>query len=174
MGIADRKLAQEIEEAQQAQEALAEGDALRAKADELPALLAQQERERRQAQANAELAAIEADVKATLAEAAKKAADFRARFEVLISEFEKLAAELPAIEKPINSAGNRLRGAIPDPVRFSDMWDRLGGRDPALAVLPTVRPPGSAARVLGDMLRRGARVGIYDPARGARAFMRMS
>ena len=174
MGVADCKLAKEIGEAQAAQAALAETDALRVKADELPELLQRQEQARQQAQAAAELAAIEADVKATLAQTAKRAAAFRERFEGLIAEFEALAAELPEIEKPIHNAGSRLQRAIPDSVRFSDTWDRLGGRDPALGVLPEVRPPGSAARVLGDTLRRGARVGIYDPARGARIFMRMS
>lgn len=164
----------QIEEAQQAQAALAEGDALRAKADELPTLLRQQEQARQQAQANAELAAIEADVKATLAESAQRAAAFRERFETLIKEFEALAAELPEIEKPIHNAGRRLQRAIPDSVRFSDTWDRLGGRDPGLGVLPSVRPPGSAARVLGDTLQRGARTVIYHPATGARIFMRLS
>jgi len=167
-------LKRQIEEAQQAQAALAEGDALRAKAEELPELLRRQEQERQQAQANAELAALEADVKATLAEAAKKAADFQQRFEGLIAEFEALVKELPEIEKPIHNAGSRLQRALPDSVRFSDTWDRLGGRDPSLSVLPEVRPPGSAARVLGDTLQRGARVVIYDPARGARIFMRLS
>ena len=167
-------LKRQIEEAQQAQAALAEGDALRAKAEELPELLRRQEQERQQAQANAELAALEADVKATLAEAAKKAADFQQRFEGLIAEFEALVKELPTIEKPIHNAGSRLQRAIPDSVRFSDTWDRLGGRDPGLAVLPSVRPPGSAARALGDLLQRGARTVVYRPATGARIFMRLS
>ena len=164
----------QIEEAQAAQAALAEGDALRAKAEELPELLRRQEQARQQAQAAAELAEIEADVKRVLAESAKKAADFQQRFEGLIAEFEALVKELPEIEKPIHNAGSRLQRALPDSVRFSDTWDRLGGRDPALGVLPEVRPPGSAARVLGDTLQRGARVVIYDPARGARIFMRLS
>ena len=164
----------QIKEAQAAQAALAEGDALRAKADELPELLRQQEQARQQAQADAELAALEADVKHVLAESAKKAADFQQRFETLVKEFETLAKELPTIEKPIHDAGRRLQRAIPDAVRFSDTWDRLGGRDPGLAVLPSVRPPGSAARVLGDTLQRGARVMIYHPSTGARIFMRLS
>ena len=164
----------QIEEAQAAQAALAEGDALRAKAEELPELLRRQEQARQQAQAAAELAEIEADVKRVLAESAKKAADFQQRFEGLIAEFEALVKELPEIETPIHNAGSRLQRAIPDSVRFSDTWDRLGGRDPSLSVLPEVRPPGRAARVLGDTLQRGARTVVYRPATGARIFMRLS
>ena len=173
MGVADRKLAKEIEEAQQARAALAETDALRAKADELPELLRRQEQARQLAQANAELAAIEADVKDTLAGSAERAVAFRARFEGLIAEFEALVKELPEIEGPISEAGNRLVVAIPDAAYFSSEWERLGGTNPDLATLPEVRPPGSASRALGDLLQRGARVVAYDPKRGARYFLRI-
>jgi len=173
MGVADRKLAKEIEEAQQARAALAEQDALRAKADELPDLLRQQEQARQQAEADAALAALEDDVKATLAEAAKKAAAFRQIFETLIADFEGLVAMLPEIENPVYAAGHDLLAALPDAAAFSNEWARLGGTNPDLATLPEVRPPGSASRALGDLLQRGARVVAYDPKRGARYFLRI-
>jgi len=190
-------LEQQIEAAQAAQAALAEHDALRAKADELDTLLEQQHQRQAETDANDRLEAVRVDTRRQLEAVKGDVTAWRARFDALVKEAAALVEELPAIQHTIYGAGRRLAAVaveahnvrepwqpptgpveegvpvlLQDVGDFSTEWDRAGGRDPALACFPDVLPPGGLAYKLARLVQQGGRVVVYAPNRGARAFQR--
>lgn len=186
-----------IEAARAAQAALAEHDALRARASELDGLLAEQRQQQAEASANDRLEAVRSETRQQLEAVKSDVVAWRERFDALTKEAAALVEELPKLQHTIYGAGRRLAAVaaqahevrepwqrpdrpedtekgipmmLQDVGDFSTEWDRAGGRDPALACFPEALAPGGLAYKLAHLIQQGGRVVVYAPNRGARAF----
>ena len=187
-------LLERIEEARKAQEEVDAMMGVQEKADELPGLLEQQEREARIEAANIRLEQVRAGVKAQLDDARSGTSKFRQSFAELALEFEALVEAMPVLQGTILAAGRSLQSAVEmayraehgnkphdphqdtgippemqDRGNLAQEWEKAGGTDPALACLPEIKP-GTIAAILAELLQRKS-VPAYNPKMGARVFI---
>ena len=191
-------LATQIEAAENAAAQMQEVDEIRQTAAELPVLRAQQEAQREQRQARANLASAEKRAGAIISRTIPEAQGWRQRFDSLCSDLADLIADLPAIESEIFVAGatlsyaaDGLRAATterdysrgqtgiieglpealqPLPYGIGDVWRSIGGQNTALDLLPQDRS-GSLAAEISQIVQRRARTRIYS-TRGANQVLR--
>jgi hypothetical protein len=153
-------LQDQLNAAREAARQVAEADALRRMADQVPELEQKIERDRQRKKAEENLALAKERARYLL-EAAKPGVEgWSARFEAVIMELEALINELPHVQEPILRAGRTLRLASHDMALFSEAyaqlgelagddmeryWREVGGLDTALNVFPE-QPPSEFYR----------------------------
>jgi len=121
-------LTKEIEEAQAAAQRVAEQEALREKAAQLPALQAERERSRQQQVAERHLEEVAQRVGIRLARVTPRVKAWRERFSALLLEAQELLDELPTLEGEIVASARELAGAhrglteIGQPRDYSDPY----------------------------------------------------
>lgn len=180
--VARLDLQAELEEAETAAAEIAELDAKRARAESVDLLKAQAKNEQEQAEAEAALEAARANVRQRLTALKASATAWRERFSQWVAEGGDLARDLADLQKRRGEARSYLGQAVQvvyeannpwhpptaeeavkaiplelqDPGDLVGEWDRLGGRDPALALLPSGVPPASMAHALAELVRKRA------------------